>query len=233
MKGIKKDWRYDINFAVAVFIIIIMIYGLITLSISKFMPAQSYFFKSIYERLYSFFSFMLAIYPAIMFKGVCPKLGSDKLYLNTANIPYSRKGLFIKGLKEWFVILPVFIVFGTLINAILIRENQDFLILYINLLSSILWIVFVGMIINLQFITLMIIHLSKKIKIYKIIIGAFIVNSCIVLVGSFISIGLFVNDTKIADLGMGEVINIILLTCFVIALIGFSRAFKDIENISR
>lgn len=230
MRVFKKDWRYDVNFPIAIFIASIVVYSIVTVGISWFMPEQSDFFKSSYGILYVFYSWFIFLYPAIIFRGVCPKLGKEKLYLNTANIPYSRKGLFIKGLKEWFLIAPIFVLFTTFIEAILIKADQSFLEAYISSLEEISGMIIVALIINFQLISAMIIHLARKIKVYKIIIGIFLINISVITICAAISS--FINIEIIKNLELTGVGYVILIICFISSLIGFLISFRDIEKIS-
>lgn len=94
MKLIKKDWMYD--FKAAGYIIGVALAGIsmIFLVVSSMVPESRLFFKEGYEQLYTMVSGIISMYPIWAFAAISPQIKNGKVYLNTTNLPFSKKHLF-------------------------------------------------------------------------------------------------------------------------------------------
>lgn len=153
-------------------------------------------------------------------------MGSDKLYMSTANLPMSRKEVFFKGLKPWFIIFPIVLIVGGLGSAVLNVGMGTFgEILFIAIFTPLMLIFFTS-ILQLQMMAGCIFALSKGIKGHKIVIAAFVFDLALI---ALYSIGLRVFKVNTAHdmwwmFGCGIFI-------FIATLIVSLIAWRDIEKV--
>lgn len=228
MLQLKKDWNYVVNFTGTIFISIIISFFLCIFLGLIFLPQYKEFFKDIFQSSQIFIITMLGIYPICIFKAIGPESKSGKPYLNTRNLPYTNKQLFIKSIKPGLMIIPVIIIGISLINIFFINDSKGSLSIYMFLLAN-PFLIFCGiMISNFQILTGMIISLSRGIKGYRVIIGMLLAN--FFLGGGCMLISYFVGKEIVDTLYWAFVI---LSIYFIFSFSAFLVVFKDIENINR
>lgn len=227
MKLLKKDWLFDAK-----------ITGLIVLGILSYVAALIFVFvkvlnkmpvengMEIYNKIYFIMALGVAFYPMFAFKAVCPQMGSDKLYMSTANLPMSRKEVFFRGLKPWLIIFPIVLIGGGLGSvALSIGTGNLGEILFTAAFTPILTICFVA-IIQLQTMAGCIFKLAKALKGYKVIEAIVLFDFVLILICS-ISIRVFKINTAHNPwwmIGCGALI-------LSASLIMFLIAWKDIERV--
>lgn len=226
MKLIKKDWMYD--FKCAGYIIGVALAGIsiMFLLVSWMVPESRYYFKEGYEQLYTMAIGIMSIYPLWAFAAISPQIKNGKVYLNTTNLPLSKKNLFFKGLKPWFIVYPVVILASSAVMAALNEPTHSFGILFLfSLVRPAAVFVFMTLI-TVQVIAGIIFCLVKKIKWYKVIITMLIFNG--VLIGLCVLVGLILQiDT---DNNMWFAAGVVLT--LILGSIGvFLVAWKDVERI--
>lgn len=227
MDLLKKDWMYDAKvIGVIAMAVLSSVAALIIIlvKITNKMPVENGI--DIYNRVYSILVLALSFYPTFAFKAVCPQMGSDKLYMSTANLPMSRKEVLFKGLKSWFIIFPIVLIVGGLGSALLnVGRGISGEVLFIAIFTP-LMITFFTSILQLQVMAGCIFALAKGIKGYKVVIAAFVFNLALI---AMCSIGLRVFKVNTAHdmwwmFGCGIVI-------FIATLIVFLIAWRDIERV--
>lgn len=227
MDLIKKDWMYDAKIMGVIAMAVLSSVAaliIILVKITNKMPVENGI--DIYNRVYSIMVLALSFYPMFAFRAVCPQMGSDKLYMSTANLPYSRKQVFFKGLKSWFIIFPIVLVVGALGSAALNMGTGAWSEgLFITLVTPLLIICFIG-ILQLQFMAACIIHLVKGIKGYKVVTAVILFDLALI---ALCSIGLRVFKVNTAHdpwwmFGCGIFI-------FIATLMAFLIAWRDIEKV--
>lgn len=233
---IKKDWFYDSK---------IIFYSIISAGVGlgiAFMlflgvsQSNKAVMLNIYEIFYSSVIVFGFMYPIFIFKGVAPKISSDKLYLNTSNLPFSRKQLLFKGLKPWFILFPTYFLFGAFVNTMLITKDEFFIKNFIEFLANPLWVMVIGIIFTLQFISISIIGLSKNIRWYTIILSVMLFNILLVILSMLGHTVFNLKLSPILNLQINESFYWIkgnTLIFFIGSVILFLVSFKDIEKINR
>lgn len=224
----KKNWLYDINSILIILITASLGFGVALLLFSNNNDNELYLmFVDYYNRICNFLICFIAIYPAFVGKGICPQMGSDKVYLNTANLPFSKKQLFLQGIGQGFTLLSFTILTSSLIRALLYSANGSFLENFLKFIFGSLFIVACLMIIMSQVIGIIILSLAKKLKWYKTVPAAIIANTLlalfIVLVSTFV-------PKEVRDNGFAFVFFVI-STFSVFCLSVFAVGWKNIENI--
>lgn len=226
MKLIKKDWMYD--FKAAGYIIGVALAGIsmIFLVVSSMVPESRLFFKEGYEQLYTMVIGVMSIYPIWAFAAISPQIKNGKVYLNTTNLPFSKKQLFFKGLKPWFIFCPIIILASAVVMALLSEQTESFGILVLFSLVRPAFVCVLMILMNMQVIAGMIFYSAKQIKWYKVIglmiaLNATLIGLC-VLAGFILPI-----DT---DNSMWFAAGVI-LTLILGSLCVFLVAWKDVERI--
>lgn len=227
MRLLKKDWLFDAKIVgvagLAIFTTVAVLI-LIFVKVLNKMPVENG--VVVYNKIYSILAFGISFYPMFAFKAVCPQVGSDKLYLSTANLPMSRKQVFFKGLKPWLVIAPVVIILGALGNVALSGTTVSLKeVVFIIAFAPIVILSF-GAIIQLQIFSGIIFSLVKGLKGYTVV-GSIFTFDCILLV--ICSIGIRVLNINTAHdpwwmTGCG-------LFILIASLIMFLIAWRDIEKV--
>lgn len=228
MRVIKKDWIYDtksIMFIVMAAILSFMIAILLFLGHNAMID---YVISNIFDRLYTVSVAMICMYPLFVFKGVCPKLGSDKVYLSTANLPFSKKQLFFKGIKPWLISGPIYILVGAFIETVIKESTVSFAMTYMFSLFKPMILILVMAIFQFQFIALIIICLVKRVKWYKILMSALIFNGALVSLSgiSLLLLNIDFNTNYYWPFGI--------IVFFLLASLSlFLYAWRDVEKIYR
>lgn len=226
MKIIKKDWMYDINM-----VMYPMIIGMLGLGIAflLFLQSSEYIRETmyhIYDKFYKVICGVMCMYPVFAFKTVCPQMGSDKLYLSTANLPYSRKEVFFKSLKNWIIITLVFMLVGALVITMLNPSTSNFSIMYLYTLVKPLVIIVFAAILQLQIISAIIFCLAKEFKWYKVLVIYIFTNTAILTIyGSF----MFLVNGNIQN---QFIVSIIIAIFHILgSIIVFLISWRNVENI--
>ncbi len=233
---IKKDWFYDSKIMLYIIIAVGFALGFAFMLFLEVSENNKAVMLNIYEIFYSSVIAFGFMYPIFIFKGVAPKISSDKLYLNTSNLPFSRKQLLFKGLKPWFILFPIYFLFGAFVNTMLIAKDEFFIKNFIEFLVNPLWIVVIGIIFSLQFISISIIGLSKNIRWYTIILSVMLFNILLVILSVLGHTVFNLRLLPILNLQINENfywINGNVLIFFIGSLILFLFSLKDIERINR
>lgn len=221
---IKKGWDYDFKSVAINSMAAILGFGVgVTLI---FILLERYnIVNEMYVKVYNMSILFLGLYPIFIFKNIAPQLGSDKVYMSTTNLPYSKKQLLFKGTKWWMMILPAYILLGSIIVTILDSSMGSFLSKYLtNTVESIGVILFAFIICLYIFIGVML-HLIRGYKGSKII----------VMIGlSFLVVGCCIKAIFIINLASKNlVIGAILLAYLIGSVVIGKKLWADIENIHR
>lgn len=226
MRLIKKDWMYDANITV-----VSIMSGAIGLGVAFMLFLNSgdeiretlYY---IYELPYKVGAMIVLIYPFFAFKAICPQLGSDKLYLSTANLPYSRKEIFYKSLKKWALIYPIFLILITTIIVIINPAQGNFMDLFIKELSKPLTVGVFGLIIQCQMFSGTIFTLAKGYKWYKVLVTYLFTNTLLFTIFGLCMYG--ANGNIEVEWAILPIAGIIYL---LISIITFLISWRDVERI--
>lgn len=227
MELFKKDWMYDSKCVVATFAAGMIGLGVAFLLFSGSNSEAREMMYQGYEQGYTMVVAILSAYPMFVFRAVCPQMGSDKLYINTVNLPLSKKELFFKGMKSCMIIWPGFILFGALVVAALSEQSNSFGTLYMFALIKPLSVMVFMLIMNLQVISAVIFSLTRRIKWYKIVPVVIILDGGIIALCALVVTILNI-DTAHFGCGIGIILAIVLPSIAV-----FLVAWRGIENVHR
>lgn len=228
MEIIKKNWMYDINIIIVVLIASVLGLGAGFLIFSGSSVEVKEVLYAIFEQLYIMVTGALCMYPMFAFKGICPQLGSDKIYLSTVNLPFSKKQLFFKALKPWLIIFPLNCLAGAFVVAVLSKQTESFGLLYLfALLKPTVLIILAGTF-QLQVISAVIFSLVKGIKWYKIL-GAVVVSNGVL--GSLCALVIWLLNIDM-NTNFYWIIGIV-LTFVIASLLVFLVAWRKVEEIHR
>lgn len=228
MEIIKKNWMYDFNIVIAVIIASMTGLGIGFLIFSGSSVQAREVMYVIFEKLYIMGTAMLSMYPVFAFKGVCPQIGSDKLYLSTTNLPFSKKELFLKALKPWLIIFPLYCLGGAFVAAVLAKQTESFGLLYLFSLFKPGAIILFSLIFQPQIISAIIFSLAKGIKWYKVLAVVIGSNG---LLGSLCALVIWLSKI---DMNTNFYWIIGIFITFIIASLGvFLVAWREVENIHR
>lgn len=228
MEIIKKNWMYDFNIIIVIGVASMLGLGIGFLLFSGSSVEVREVLYAIFEQLYIMVTAALCMYPMFAFKGVCPQIGSDKIYLSTVNLPFSKKQLFFKALKPWLIIFPLNCLAGAFVVAVLSKQTESFGLLYSFALIKPAFLIIVAGTFQMQIISSIIFSLVKRIKWYKILGGVLISNG---ILGSLCSLAIWLLKIDM-NTNFYWIIGII-LTFVLVSLIVFLVAWKDVENIHR
>lgn len=222
MQIVKKDWLYDVNSITLVLIAGVLSFGVLSFLFLGFVPEYHEFIKQIYGKAYNAIAGILCMYPMFVLKGICPQMGSEKIYLSTTNLPYSKKQLLFKGLKQWIIVFILYSLIGALINALLINSSESFISQYIISLTKPVSFFITFSLIQLNIFSGVILALARRIKWYIILPIGLLSYGVLGLLCKFI-ISFLNNSITQGYLIVG------IYTLFT--LIVFAIAWKDIENV--
>lgn len=229
MRGIKKDWLYNINSIFLILAGILCVAGVAAITLKAFVPAQvSEVIYELYKKYFLMLIFMSGLYPMWVLKGICPSMGSDKVYISTMNLPFSKKQLFLKGIKNFMIIIPIYFLIGAFFAAILSPSTESFILKYLFSMIEPLIGIIASTILFAQIYCGIILHLVRGIKPYKIIIGIILAD---ILLGLLIGV---------ISLGIGKAITdqfyfafIVIGIFFFVSLFAFMLNWNDIEKVHR
>lgn len=226
MKLIKKDWLYDFKSAGYVIGVTLAGISIMFLLVSWIIPGARWGFKEGYEQLYTMVSGVISMYPIWAFSAISPQIKNGKVYLNTTNLPLSKKRLFLKGLKPWFIFCPIVILASAVVMALLSEQTESFGILVLfSLVRPALVCVFM-ILMNMQVIAGMIFCSAKQIKWYKVIISMVIFNAILIGVCVLAGLALPIDTDNSMWFAAGVVLTLLLGSLGV-----FLVAWKDVERI--
>lgn len=227
MKFLKKDWLFDAKIVGVVGLTILSSVAALILVFVKVlnkMPVENG--VVVYNKIYYILAFGISFYPMFAFKAVCPQMGSDKLYLGTANLPMSRKEVFFKGLKPWLIISPIVIIVGALGNIALSGSAESLKEVFFIITFTPIVILSFGAIIQFQIISGCIFTLTKGIKGYKVTEAIVLFDFILIIICS-ISIRVLKVDTAHDPWWMTGCGLFILIASLIMFLI----AWRDIEKV--
>ncbi len=233
MKIIKKNWLYNINIAMGISIVVAGGLGFTSLlflndPILKGWMSNVFDVYYLYKRFYVISIVALSMYPIFAFKSICSQRGKEKIYLNTSNLPFSKKRLFWKGIKGWLMIFPIYLLVGVIIDLLSRGKIKTFGIAYlISFLQPIAIIIF-GFAFQMQMISAIILVNGKRIKWYKVISG--------IIIGNIILTGLCMLGIEVLNIDTLTNLNWIIgiIEVFIIGSIVFlSTCWKYIEDMNR
>lgn len=229
MQIIKKDWLYNINSITLTVISVVLGFGVLSLLLLRYIPEHHEIIKQIYDNSYAVIAGLLCMYPIFVLKGICPQIGTDKVYLSTTNLPYSKKQLIFKGLKPWIIVFILYSLIGALINTLLANSSESFISQYVSSLVQPVSFLFKSSILQLQIFSAVILALSRGLKWYIVLPIALILNSiALILSGVFGKICSFLIpflNNSITD----KYFIIGIYALFTLSV--FAIAWKDIENV--
>lgn len=226
MNLIKKDWMYDLKTVAVLAVSALALISVIYLVWAGIIPEYRWVFKKTYEEIYVIAIGAMGIYPLWAFTAISPQIKNGKVYLNTANLPLSKKRLFFQGLKPWLIAYPVVILATSAVMAALNEPTRSFGTLFLfSLVRPSAAFVFMTLM-TMQVIAGIIFCSVKKIKWYKIIGIMVIFNG--ILIGLCVLAGLVLPVD--ADNSMWFAAGVV-LTMLLGSLGVFLTAWKDVEKI--
>lgn len=224
MFSLKKDCFFEAKMSYLVifgFHLAFLLFGSLSLSF----PFDQEKISLMYRQVYITMSVISICYPIYVLQAMSPKVN---FYFNkpqiTMHLPCSKKELFYKGLKPWFILLLIHFIGSTMIlyylNVYLFGENL--VVLWNEVISILIYLVIFMAAMVLQILTISIKGLSNQSKWYKLIV-IYIVGNI-----SFLFISLIVM------IALGEQMKLMivpLLGLLLISAIIFSKNFNRIEKI--
>ncbi|MEW8993354.1 hypothetical protein [Clostridium sp.] len=232
MVKIKKNWLDDVNTVILIFMSSAVVIGVVSLLFINIKPRTKEEFqaiKDIYNQIFTMSLVGLSTYPFFAFRAICPQMGKEKIYLNTSNLPFSKKQLFWKGIKGWLMIFPIYLLVGILVGLLFSIKTETSGIVYLgSILQPIIAITAFLLVLQMQVIGAIILVYAKRIKWYKAMSGI-ILGNIILMALCMLGIKVFNIDT-ITNLNwmVGILIVFIIGSTFLL-----STCWKDVENMNR
>ncbi|MGL5764698.1 MAG: hypothetical protein ACRCX8_03545 [Sarcina sp.] len=122
---VKKDWMYNFNSTLSFGLVLVGGLGIIGLIIGKFIiPDLLEIIIELHHKLFKIILVFTALYPLFILKNIFPSMGSDKNYMSTSMLPYSRKEMFKMTLQKYFFRYCVGVIGIGLINAFMYRDKE-------------------------------------------------------------------------------------------------------------
>ncbi|MEG0306986.1 MAG: hypothetical protein RR636_03510 [Clostridium sp.] len=228
MVKLKRNWLDGSNMIVGIFMATYLGFCMSSLLFINSNLETKEVLQAIREQLYIMSVFALSMYPVFSFKCVIPQVGSEKIYPDTSNLPFSKKQLLFKSLKPWIIIFPIYILVGAFLNSLLRERTETLGLMYLcSLIKPIILIV--GMsIVTMQMISGIIIAFAKGIRWYKVLGGLFIGNGIITGI-CILGLGIFNVETTLYFNWMFIIVGVF----FIASLILILTLWKDVENMHR
>ena len=231
MVKIKKNWLDDVNTVILIFMSSAVVIGIVSLLFINIKPRTKEEFRvieTIYNQIFTMSLVGLSTYPFFAFRAICPQTGKEKIYLNTSNLPFSKKQLFWKGIKGWLMIFPIYLLVGILVGLLFSIKTETPGMIYLgSILQSIVIIVFL-LIFQMQMMSGIILIYAKRIKWYKVIVGI-VLGDIILMTLCMVGIEIFNIDTFTNLNWMFEILAIFILGSIIL----LSTCWKDVENMNR
>ena len=231
MVKIKKNWLDDVNTVILIFMSSAVVIGVVSLLFINIKPRTKEEFRvieTIYNQIFTMSLVGLSTYPFFAFRAICPQMGKEKIYLNTSNLPFSKKQLFWNGIKGWLMIFPIYLLVGILVSLLFSIKTETSGMFYLgSILQSIVIIVFL-LVLQMQGIAGIILIYAKRIKWYKVIVG--------IVLGNMILMALCMLGIESFNIDILTNLNWMfgILAIFILgSIILLSACWKDVENINR
>lgn len=227
MQKIKKNWLYDNEKITRIMIVIALTFAAILIPL-KFIIDKDIFIgiREYSDKIYLVILFFLLLEPVFILKSISPQIGSDKVYLNTTNLPFTRKELFYKSLKKIILNLVFFIIVHTLIYIILVSGEIGLIEVLLLTIGKFLILLPFTLTIFFQVFVGIILYLVKKFKSQKAILT--MVGMDLVLAGI---LSLIANILGKEFTDTFYFVPIVIGLYFVPSLLLFLRYWNDIEKI--
>ncbi|MGL4740576.1 MAG: hypothetical protein ACRC41_07200 [Sarcina sp.] len=225
--GVKKDWMYNFNSILTLGMTIGGIAGVVGLVVGKFLsPDILEIIITLHYKLFKILLVFTAIYPLFILKNIFPQMGSDKSYMSTSMLPYSRKELFKMTLQKYFFRFSLGIIGIGLLNAFMYRGKDAISIAIIENLGTFIIILPFTMILFFQVFAGIILCKVRKFKAGKAVLIIIFLD---IILGGIISIIGHIVGKVFMD-GMGALL-IIFPVLFIPSFIMFLMFWNDIEKI--
>jgi len=232
MVKIKKNWLDDVNTVILIFMSSAVVIGIVSLLFINIKPRTKEEFqviKDIYNQIFTMSLVGLSTYPFFAFRAICPQTGKEKIYLNTSNLPFSKKQLFWKGIKGWLMIFPIYLLVGILVGLLFSIKTETSGIVYLgSILQPIIAIIVFLLVLQIQVIVTIILVSAKRIKWYKAMSG--------IILGNIILMALCMLGIEVLNIDTLTNLNWMLgiLIVFIIgSIVLLSTCWKDVENMNR
>ncbi|MGL4738445.1 MAG: hypothetical protein ACRCW2_13425 [Cellulosilyticaceae bacterium] len=181
MQWFKKDWLYDTKVTMLLILAIATMVGIGCVLVGWIVPEVKEVAVQMFDKIYIICAAMLGMYPMFVLKGICPQLGSDKVYLPTMNLPYTKKQLLWEGLKPWGKLLVVYSLGGCALYMLLTWPHAHFeTAVLITLAKPVAMVIFMA-IIWLQIFAGVVVTLAKQLKGGVVIGGLVVINTVLIL----------------------------------------------------
>lgn len=217
----KKDYFLEAKLSCLIsvgFYLIFLLLGII----SQKVPFNQEKIAMEYRQVYIFMLTFSFCYPIYVLQAISPKVNR---YFNkpqiTMQLPYTKRQLFLKGLKPWLIYLPIQVIISTMIlcylNIYLIGESFEVLwneVIFVTV-GVVLWMLAT----ILQILTISINRLSKQATCYPFILICAIGNFSFL----FVSLILLEGQMNFMMIPIGGLL--------LISAIIFSKNFNRIEDI--
>jgi len=231
MVKIKKNWLDNVNTVILIFMSSAVVIGVVSLLFINIKPRTKEEFQvieTIYNQIFTMSLVGLSTYPFFAFRAICPQMGKEKIYLNTSNLPFSKKQLFWKGIRGWLMIFPIYLLVGILVGLLFSIKTETSGIVYLgSILQSIVIIAFL-LVLQMQGIAAIILVYAKRIKWYKAMSGI-IVGDIILMALCMLGIEIFNIDTFTNLNWMFGILAIFILGSIIL----LSACWQDVENMNR
>jgi|GEM_PF-1949642 len=232
MVKIKKNWLDDVNTVILIFMSSAVVIGIVSLLFINIKPRTKEEFqviKDIYNQIFTMSLVGLSTYPFFAFRAICPQTGKEKIYLNTSNLPFSKKQLFWKGIKGWLMIFPIYLLVGILVGLLFSIKTETSGIVYLgSILQPIIATIVFLLVLQIQVIVTIILVSAKRIKWYKAMSG--------IILGNIILMALCMLGIEVLNIDTLTNLNWMLgiLIVFIIgSIVLLSTCWKDVENMNR
>ncbi|MGL4336769.1 MAG: hypothetical protein ACRCST_07725 [Turicibacter sp.] len=232
MINIKKDWVYEAKWTYFVFVGLLILFFL--LSLFNYPDQLSFAIGTTYRTVYQMTNLLMMFYPAYSLMRISPKLGkvTDSPLLTT-HLPFTKKQLWYKSIKRWFICFPSYYVLSTALyfktNLLLLDKSMNDAWMEFFVVVMVIFFIVAG--ISLQFLAGLINSLAKQVAWYKYFISGMILNTLFV----FAAIGL-ANVWKLDGDNMKVAISYIsgvMIVYLLLSVSVFVPAFKSIEKIDQ
>lgn len=231
MVKIEKNWLDDVNTVILIFMSSAVVIGVVSLLFINIKPRTKEEFqtiKDIYNQIFTMSLVGLSTYPFFAFRAICPQMGKEKIYLNTSNLPFSKKQLFWKGIKGWLMIFPIYLLVGILVGLLFSIKTETSGIVYLGSILQPIAITAFLLVLQMQVIGAIILVYAKRIKWYNAMLG--------IILGNTILMALCMLGIKVFNIDTLTNLNWVfgILVIFILgSIILLSACWQDVENMNR
>lgn len=231
MFNFKRDWLYSAKVIYICFVIAQVICLLLGILVTPY-QVPLIMLREFYQTLYQLSVIFIMIYPIYALKMISPKRSNFfDANLTTAGLPFTKKQLFLKSIKHWFYLAPLYLVGQFMINyflSVVLLGVDVYNFFYDDILNP-LFVTFILIAIVLQSIAAIIKCLADNVKWYWLMSSIIVGNLLYLFMGAVMigRIGAIFLD-RIPEM---EMLYIPVFILIIISAIICGVNFKKIEKI--